>query len=472
MMRRLVLVLASSLAGCGGRGAAPSGPDGSTDGGSIDGPSDAWHCTDDASCAVTGTPIIEGTGLTVQDVSDDGITLAYTDAAGNLFVVPTDGGAPAQVATGVDRARCRGPWLAIYQGLDALGVQADTMLLLPQGTTTPLAAGTFVLVATVDASPDGEHYAFVAKQTSGGSVEDVILDGNVVVAGSTKERARFSPASNYLVVSSTVATVKRLQAFPLAGGSPVTLAPSGAAKRFSITPDGAIVVFGANDNGSLANLTRIPIGGGTTTPLVAGASRRAFRVLEDGLTLAFLYPPSALEAIQLDGTGLLTLVGSGATDIIQTSSHEIVYATLVDSTTGLATLRIIDKDGTADTALGSAALDEGFAPGEGFYIFRDGVVGQSGELRGIAQSGGPLFSLGARVNRSSFADAGRVVFLDDSYALRKASLATGAVALLEDGVGSYNVVPDAPGASSSRVAFAIPADPGAGIYVAPIGDGP
>lgn len=406
----------------------------------------------------------------VQDVSDDGLQIAYTNAQSTLFVMPVAGGTATQVATQVQRARFKGKTLVAYQALDAAGVFAGTMLTVPLGTTSALVAGTQVVVESVRASEDGDHLYF-ESQTSPG-VFEAKLDGSTLVSGASKLRGRFSPTNNYLVFSSKVSvggsSVRSVKSYPLAGGAPITLLAANASMRFDIAANGLDVVVGSNhiSGTDTTTISRLNIAGGGPTTLAANANETDFRLLDSAAsstlaTLTLIYSqPDSLERIQLDGTGgaVLKTVGSGVVDTEASSINAVVYATFVDAISGLATLRFVRSDGTGDLALGTAALDLGFTQDDGGYLFlSDATVNgwtTSGTLKALDVNTGTITVLGSNVTDVSELDATRVAFIDSAGTLKLADLTSGVSTTIDTEVTGFAKVPDALGSPvASQIAY-------------------
>lgn len=412
---------------------------------------------------VVESPLVGGADLVLEDVSEDGLYLAYTDAAHNLYHVQLAGGAPALVSTGVDRARYKGKFLMVYKGLGATGDVAGTMLVVPEGTVSPSLTTAFVKVNTVIASPDGNHYAFERLPSDGATTADVYLDGTRLFADATTSRQAFSPTSNYLVASdffadpSSGTKYKVVRAYPVAGGAPKTLVADGAASRFSIAPNGQQVVVGFNDSGPQADLTVVPITGGAGTLLMAAARDKDFRVMEDGATLIFMdLDTSGLNRIGLDGSGLGVVVGAAVADLDATSSTLVIYATDVDNATGFKALRAVKKDGTKDTALGDLAQNEGFTPDEAYFTYRSEMLGDEGSLGVLVVATMKASQFATGVVKSSVADNDRVVYLDSAGSLKQAALATGAKTAIADHVTTFRLVSDGLGMTTKgRVAFVV-----------------
>lgn len=434
------------------------------------------NCAQHPSCVINAeTLLVPGAGLTLQDVSEDGTLIAYTDSQGSLFTIPSIGGASLFIAANIDAARFKGKFLLLFQGLSVDGESAAAMLTLLRGETQPTPTGARVNIDTVRASADGEHLFFEQDQALDPSIQDFFLDG-VSLGSAIKVRGRFSAANNFLVVSSDIADpnnpggeLGQVRSFSLLGGAPIPLLASGAAGRFDISKDGQSVIIAANETGDVADLVRVPIAGGAGLLLVPQGSDNAFSVLDDGARLAFLQPNDpnqpttfGLGVIGLDGLGRALLVASGVADITATAQDTIVY------TTSAGQARMIGTDGSADTTLGASILDEGFSPGEQFYTFRDQVVGEAGRLQVVNVGTRGLSTLGASVTKSSFIDEGRVVFLDGPL-LQIGDLATAGAQTLSGLASGFDEVPDGVGIeTSSNIVFTIPSGANAGLVILPL----
>jgi hypothetical protein len=417
---------------------------------------------------VRGTQLVAGAELKVQDVSGDGAQVAYTDAADNLFVVPTAGGAAVLVAENVDDARFEGKFLVIFQGLSADERTAAVMLTLEAGQNTPVQTGTNVVTGSPRASFDGEHLFFAQNQANP-TFEDLFLDGTEIFTGAESSRGRFSPLNDVLVLSTQAGNQKLVQAFPVGGGAPSQLG-SGTSNRFQIANDGSVIIAD-NENGDIADLTRIA--NGNATVLAPQASDNAFRLLDDQDTLAFLSQGGALQVVNLDGSGAASLVAAGVVEIPAATRGGLVYATAFDNDSEVGDFRFVNADGTGDIALGADAIDEGFSSDQAFYLFRDGVIvdlvtqkDEEGSLKALTVANGNIATLGARVEKASLAKAAQVVFLDKDDLLQVADLASGEAEIFEDFVNKFDLVPDAAGSDvSSRVVFSVPGGEEAGVYI-------
>jgi hypothetical protein len=428
-------------------------------------------CTEGCLLDAGTPPLVSGAGLVIRDVSDDGAYLAYTDSTGTLFEVATAGGAPMQLAAGVARARYHGRFLVIHRGVDAAGkVAASTSIQSDRGTA-PSPGGSQVVIDEVRASPDGEHLYLASKETIDPTLEDLSLDAQTIVIGAKHERVRFSPSSDRLVVATDEPDalgdlIGSVRSYPTAGGPPITLLGAGATLRFDVTPDGTRVVLGANENGRIADLTLVPILGGPSTLLAAGASDDGFRVLEDGTALVFARPDGSLFAIDLAGANLRMLAPAGVLDLIDQSASAVVCVTGVDAVTNLETLALARAAGGGLVSLGSLAIGEGFTPGGESYFFRDAVqVSGSGRLQVAEVASGLVRTLGASVIRVVRTDDRHVLFLDTSGILSEGDAILGTSRPVQAGVGSFDEVADGLGLPAGRVAYALPNGASAGIYV-------
>lgn len=417
---------------------------------------------------VRGTQLVAGADLKVEDVSEDGALIAYTDGADTLFVVSTDGGAPIQVAEGVDDARFEGQFLVAFQGESADKRTAATLLTLAPGDEAAQIAGTNVSINSVRASFDGLHLFFAENQADP-QFEDLFLDGVGLVTGVENSRGRFSPLNDVLVLSTTIGDQSLVQAVPLGGGAPVVLA-AGASNRFQIAADGRVII-GADENGDVADLTLLE--GANATVLAPQASDNGFRLLDDQDTLAFLSQNGGVSIINLDGSGAADLVADGALELVAASSTGVIYATAFDVDSEVGDIRFVALDGTGDIAVGTNAADEGLSSDFAFYLFRDQAAvdpvtqeAEVGTLTVLDIGAGTLTELGGAVKKASYLNAGRVAFLDQADVLQVADLASGEVAVFQDLVDRFDLVPDDFGAeTASRVVFSVKDGDEAGVYI-------
>lgn len=423
-----------------------------------------------------GSGALVAGNLNLQDVSADGELVAYLDASDTLHVVPIDGGDSVEVAANVDRARFHGKRLAAFQGVNVAGDTADTMLIWEEGGSAE-EFGTLVVPRSLRSSRDGEHIYHEERIAADSGTKNLFLNGTMVVSEAFTERARFSSDSQWLVIGSNVANpgggvLNQVESFPTSGAAKVVLAADGAANRFQITSDSRDVIIAVNENGDIADLAHIAIGGGSTEIIVDEGSDNGFMLLDDGETVIFLAPDDpqnpttfSLERINRDGSARSELVGAGVVDVASTSSDGIVYATAMDSATELATLHFVSSSGGATTGLGSDALDEGFNSDGSAYVFFDRVTigsGDPGELMRYSPADDAVLSLGADILRSSFVDANRLLFRSDAGDLRIADLTTGESSELDSGVDDYEKVRDGLGAAtSSRVVY----EKNSGLYI-------
>jgi hypothetical protein len=426
-----------------------------------------------ADCQITAIQLVSGTGLTLQDTSPDGLYVAYTDGAKALYAVSTDGDAPVKLATNIDAASYYGKYLVAFKTIDPMtGKTAASMAVYPEAAASSTITAQIPVVDSFVASVDGEHIAYYVKQSAGSNTEDIYLDGTLILSTAKKERIAFAPAnSNVLVVGaqytdSGANVVDRVLAFTPGVASPVSLVASAAARRFQFTPDGAYVVVGTNDSGGVADLSKVPIGGGAGVPLATAVDDKMFRTLEDNSTLAYVVSSTgALKTVGLDGTGSATLVASGVVDLVDDSADAVVYATVVDATTGYGTLRLVTKT-SSSRALGTTADSEGFTSDGHYFAFRDQVSGVSGKLTTVDVTPGTLSAVEVSVTKASFVDDTHMLHLDASGVLRITDLATATSSDLQTGVAQFGKLRDALGSNtSSRFAFSIASGQQAGLYV-------
>jgi hypothetical protein len=444
MTRSLLLLLCASFAAC----PKEEGPD-----------------------TVIGTQLVAQAGLKLQDSSLDGSLLAYTDAIETLFVISTSGGAPIEIASNIDRARFRGGFLLAFSGVSSDEKTAANMLAFRQGETTPAFSGARVVLESLEESTDGLHLYFEANQVADPTLEDLFLDGQLLLSGVQNARGRFSPANDLLLLSNTNPdATSALNAFPVEGGVAIPLA-TGNSNRFQITSDGAQILFGANEAGPIADLSLLASsGGGAPTQVVAQVNDDGFRLLKDNASLAFINLAGGLESIALDGTGRLELVPSGVIETEDASTNAIVYITNFDLVTGLPSLRMARADGSLDLNLGTLAVSEGFSPDNVFYFFRDTMrtdpttlEPKDGTLRFVNTTTGALSTLAVDVKKVSVPDNTRTIFLTRNDLLQLADVATGERQVLQDFVDRFDLVRSP---AATQVAFSIKEGELAGLYLA------
>ena len=429
-------------------------------------------CPLDCSCPTAGVRLAAGGSLTFQDVSADGVYLAYTNASGALFRVATDGAsAPVQVSTGVIRARFKGNFLVTFSGLDATGKYATSMSVFSEtGTSAIRTDGPAIRIKSVTATADGAHYAYL--RGASGQPRDVLLDGQVLFAAAISAKIQFTPNSAALIAGLSYTggngvLVQPVLAYPVVGGSPVTLAADGAGTSFAITPSSASVVVAANANGGRADLTLVPITGGAGA-LVATGDDTGFSVLPDGTTLVYV-DAGALRKIQLSGTGGLTLVGSGVVAVDDISQSSIVYATFQDATTGLETLRIVRTSGSGDSAIGTTAASEHYTPGATIVAARTNIVGTAGSLVLVPVASLTGASVAPNITKSSFPDETRVVYADSIGTLDIVAASGGSATVIQARINTFELVPDSLGSTTRlRAAYVIANGVNAGLYVTPL----
>lgn len=429
-------------------------------------------CSLDCLCPTAGTQLAAGVGLTFQDVSSDGAYLAYTNASGDLFRVATNGAsAPVQVSTGVSKARFKGQFLFTFSGIDATGKYATAMSVFPQaGTAAIRTDGPAIRVKSLTTSADGAHYAYLRGGV--GQPRDVLLDGRVIFPAAVSAKIQFTPNSTALIAAHWYlddggTQVRPVRAYPVAGGAPVTLVADGAGTSFALTPSGTGVIVAANANLGRADLTLVPITGGTGT-VVATGDDSGFRVLPDGTSLIYV-DASALRKVDLSGGGGSTLVGSGVITIEDVSQQSIVYATFEDATTGLKTLRIVRVSGPGDSVIGTSAESEHFTPSAAFVGARTNIVGGAGGLTLMSVASLASVSIATDILSSSFPDDTRVVYLDSIGTLNIAAATGGSATVVQARVNRFELVPDSLGSTTRlRAAYVLANGVAAGVYVTPL----
>lgn len=428
-------------------------------------------CALDCSCPTAGIKLAGGAGITLQDVSGDGSRIAYTDGSGTLYVVATTGGnAPVMLATAVDKARYKGGFLFVFHGIDPTGKVAANAQVFDAGSSLVVRTDSQVRVKSTTGSKDGQHYAYV-RDAAG--ARDLLLDGQVRFSRAVDIKLQFTPTSGYLVAAiwyidpMAGSQVQPVYAFSVGGGATSTLAGDGAGLSFAIVPSGTAVIVAANDNGTLADLTRVPIAGGAGT-LIVTADNKQFDVVPDGSRLVYR-DAGAARTISLSGIGTVTLAMAGVTAIEDVSAQAITYATARDPVTGLENLRVARIAGTGDAELGTAAANEGSTPDGATVAARRNVVGEAGDLvvMPIATLAGA--TLAPQVSKSSFPDNQRIVYLTASGELVRKPLPDGARTPIQSRVLSFELVPDALGSPSrGRAAYVIATGPDAGLYITPL----
>ena len=412
---------------------------------------------------VRGTQLVAGVGLKIEDVSADGTLIAYSDAAGKVFLVEAAGGDPTEIADGVDDAKFKGNILVLFTNISGIDQTAQTLQFVSPGSTTATTAtATGVKVDSVRASEDSAHLFFE-------TVDSAFLDDSAVVLDSAQIRGRFTADNQFLVVASNsnlALTESVVQAFPLGGGAPVNLpgCVTGCSSRFQVSNAGRQVVFGANEVGDAADLTVVDANGQGATILAAQGSDNAFVIAEDSETLVFLDKAfgGTLSSIGLDGSGLTSLGSQGVVDIIAANAEAVVYATVLNADT--ATLRVVGADGAGDAALATNAVDEGFSSDGAFYLFRDGVTGGVGTLKFTSTQGFSAEEVAAGVDKASYQNDTLVVFIDSNGLLQVVDLTSNKATLFEDFINKFELLRQANG-DAAQVAFTVPGGAAAGLYV-------
>jgi hypothetical protein len=413
---------------------------------------------------VRGTQLVAGAGLKVEDVSADGKLIAFSDAAGKVFLIEAAGGGATEIASGVDDVKFKGNILVLFTNINAIDQTAQTLQFVSPGSTTAITANTTdIKVDSVRASEDSAHLFFE-------TVDSAFLDDSAVVSDSAQIRGRFTADNQFLVVASNsnlAQTESVVQAFPLGGGAPINLpgCANGCSSRFQVSNVGQQVIFGANESGDIADLSVVGANGQGLTTLAAQGNDNAFALAEDSETMIFIDKAvqGTLSSIGLDGSGLLSLGVQGVVDITAANADAVVYATTINADNTL-TLRIVGADGAGDAALAQNAEDEGLSSDGAFYLFREGVTGGVGTLKFTATQAFSAKEIAAGVDKASFQNDTLVFFSDNKDLLQVVDLTSNQITLFEDFINKFELLRQANG-ETAQVTFTVPAGKAAGLYI-------
>jgi hypothetical protein len=416
---------------------------------------------ENAEDTVRGTLLVEGERLKVEDVSKDGTTIAYSDADDSIFLISVNGGTPVEVASDIDDAEFKNDVLVLFSAVDNLAGTGTLQFVRP-GQTTASNPIPDVNISSVEVSEDSQHiYYEVIEGVDPDFVGSAFLDEVEVVPETDpgEVRGRFTADNQFLIVSfNPAAAESAIIAVPLNGGANISIpgCDVGCSARFQVSNSGQQIVFGANENGDNADLTAISASGQGEVTLSAGASDNAFVIAKDSERLLFLDDALVLNQINLDGTGLSSLGVEGVVDIVEANSTAIVFASDINAISGLATLHIVNADGTQDTTISgvNTAKDEGFSPDNSFYLFMDNVIGGSGTLKFTSTQAFSVEEISGAVDKASFQNDTSVVFLNDSGLLQTVDLNTNQPAFYDDLIQE-----------SSQVVFTVPGGKSAGLYI-------
>jgi hypothetical protein len=447
-----------------------------------------------------GQNIVTGAGLNLEDVTNDGVTIAYRDANNALNEVPVAGGSSTPVPTTVlvtDQAEYHGSFLIAYHGFaDPTTKKVAITAEVRDGSGTISNLGNNIKISSVKASPDGAHLfheesAGTITDSNGvaQSIENLFLDGanllgDVAPNHVEKAKARFAPTSaSFMVgakiVDATATTVDHfVRVFPVGGTTFATIASdasaglrNGPSTQNQFSPDGNTVFFGAGKNSNVITLAASAADGtGTPVQLRAGADQQTFKISLDGTKVIYLVDTvtsGAIESVGFSGgtPGVIRAGGaSKALDLGTLTTNHIVYATSIDATSGNETLAVIGLDGTGDTPIGPEGVDEGSSPDGRFIAARINVNGGVGDLAVFdSTSSAAPKAEGSGIKKVSIASNTEYVSLDSLGTLRLGHFAGGS-SQIATGVAHFVLVKDsATSTTSSKVAYSRDAD---GIWVA------
>jgi hypothetical protein len=463
-----------------------------------------------AGCAPSGTPLIAGPGLHLDDADAGGAGFAYRDLANDVFFV-TPKGTTTKLASDTASSQFAGASLTIWFGLDAADhVIASMKVREPSGAVN--AVGTQVATSSISGPPDGAHVSFESVANAATGTTDVHLDGAVVVAGASSTKSKWSKSGDVFLLGSKAAAStggnsKLVQAFVDGNAaSPIVLCRKSCAREVAVTNDGTRALYFDHDNNNAGNLelATLPTSAGATAALstielAGGVSDARIRLDEsqanvtngangtsgangaNGAGFAYFLgndvttsaPDGSLFVISLTSQGndarAVLPTGSGVVDVVDAFASFVVYATTAqDALSKAVTLRIVKQDGTADAALGSAALSEGFSGDGRFYVFRDGVRNDGnghfiGTLRALDTSTGAIATLGEDARKAQLAGARAIAWSDDTKHLRRAALG-GASELVQISVDTFDILGRS-ASSGSVLVYSIPAETNAGVWV-------
>ncbi|HEY4223645.1 MAG TPA: hypothetical protein VGO62_19950, partial [Myxococcota bacterium] len=258
-----------------------------------------------------GSNIVAGTSLHLEDVARDGSEIAVLDSTGALSTVTQTGDPaafPAVNEIDVAKAEYHGQFLLAYRGLDSTGkVAATTDQRNITDATATVSTVANMKINSPASSDDGLHLYYEVSLGSGD--EQLFLDGTSIVALASKEKVRFTPDNAFLVVGANVpdvvagsGSIKFVQTFPLAGGAPVSLVADNASNQTQVSRDGVNVIFGANENGNLCDVTVARADGTGANQLIRqGADDVTFKVTLDNTQLVYVVDSLNIGAIEAAG---------------------------------------------------------------------------------------------------------------------------------------------------------------------------
>ncbi len=435
-----------------------------------------------AGCALGGCAreglLVAGAGLRLEDASAAGV--AYVDRLGALFFAPLGGGAPvdgAKIAGHVDDAQmpARDAGLVVsLAGLDAAdAVAADVRLRAVDGTVAPLgSAATPVRIDNITATADGAHLYHEERLDKAAGTEDLFLDGERVVPGAHREKARFT-SGGALILGANIpdgAGGVRKVVRVYDDGDVRELVGDGAANETAVTGDGAHVIVGVNERGEIADLAVLPVAGGPAVALATQVRDTRFLVTSDDRSVLFIDDAGGVGRVDLDGSGRATVLdaaaaraaglsAAGAEDLVAVTARHVVYASAIDLA-GRMTLGAAALDGSGAVDLGGAALAEGVTP-DGRFWFRDGVaLLDGGHTAGTLRvfDGDAVRAAGSDVRKAQITPAGAVAFIDTTDHLRILRPGEATAELVQINVDRFDVAGD-------DVAWSVRAGANAGIWL-------
>ena len=429
-----------------------------------------------AACAPSTRPLVDGTGLHLDDADTHGSGFSYRDLSDAVFFATPDGRTES-VAVHTSSSQFAGGALTIGFGLDAPQSIARTMKARLHDGTVHDVDVRGIDTTTLDGPPDGSALSLEAAGDADGVVDVALVRANgarTLFVDAEKAKERWSATGDVLVVGAKLtdavgATTRTVTAYDDAGDH--VLCADACAREVAVTSDGARALFFGDDSNDVGTLEIVDVAGGTPALLSGPASDQALKLDETDATGArayFLGADASLRSIQsiaLDGTGARTLPATGAVDIVDVRNGFVVYASAIDATTSVASLGIAHDGG--DVALGTRALAEGFSSDGRFYVFRDRVAFDAkghafGRLRSFDTSTAATRTIADDVRKAQIA-GDVVVWLDETKHLKRARLDRGAPELVQIDVDTFDVM--GRDTKTPHLVYSIPADVNAGIWL-------
>ena len=402
--------------------------DGATDGsgdaardGSADGSTDV---SIDAGPAPLGTKIATG-DFSLQGVTTDGYAIVTENISNALQAIPLAGGAAVTIDAASSSVAVRGKVVFSWHAVDTNGIGGLTTW-TASGGVKATATTTFADVAAANA--DGSTIAYLDAATAAGPANMVfsLADGtgkktldavNLSFCAPDLRYAAARPIASYCATSATVTVAS----WDVTGGTKVTLQTTG--KSFS-TDTAGTKVFLVSASGAASV---IPITGGTATAVDTGVAAGA--MLPDGTGVVYRMTAESIKRSPLPTVAPITLVTSGAKsflgispdganalyrnafvassrlsdlfmastltpgtpttlnaatttdptyfgDTFTTDNSRVMFATDVDTTTGLASLKVKPVASGSISTISTAAWWAMAATGSKI-VFDDGFVAGS-----------------------------------------------------------------------------------------------